>query len=535
MATESKAEIRRLFESGDVYADRWTTEIRAALDVADPLLPAVLAALDAGKSVVLSGNAGDGKSHLAQRALDSRTTRRCVEVTKQHPVPGSVQANSIVFVRDASGLSDSDVLAATKTATDAGAPLLITINEGPLTSLAGQPGGEFYARVRDTLHRRSVGDLPEDPDDCLILNLSGRQLTRAGFVIGALDRLLPVVGPCGTCGKSQSCPRVVGAKLLRKSIRAKTRVELLLRLLTDGGRHMSAREIWVFLIDLFFGWVCPPLAGDESRAAGFFWMRIFDGETPAAMEIREEFDPLTVPMAKEDIDIWLGRFDNLNSEVEYPGIAPVVVARDDEQAALDAFASAKRCFFFFGKDLDVDTLLKRQSLAPRFGDLLDQAIREPRPVVRNLAGLINQYRLAVDTENELWVSRHHGCAAHRRPFGIGAAAKLSIDQVEVSVPHKFEAQRFPDAGFFPTKVFLRWRGSDQLLEFTYRTWMQVMEERTLTVDREQELLDFALDLFMAQAPVEASDDPEIIVYDHLRREETYLRIRPDDRKIEVLR
>ena len=70
--------LREIFESGSVYADLWPSEIRAALDVSDPLLPIVVEALQHGTSVVLSGNAGDGKSHLAQRALDSLTPRRCI-------------------------------------------------------------------------------------------------------------------------------------------------------------------------------------------------------------------------------------------------------------------------------------------------------------------------------------------------------------------------------------------------------------------------------------------------------------------------
>jgi hypothetical protein len=107
--------------------------------------------------------------------------------------------------------------------------------------------------------------------------------------------------------------------------------------------------------------------------------------------------------------------------------------------------------------------------------------------------------------------------------------------VDIKVPYQFEAHRYPEAGFFPTRIYVSWRDSDQLLTLDFPTWRRLQEERTLTVDREQEILDFSLDLFMAQASVTATDDPEVLVYDHRRREETVLRIRPDERKIEVLR
>lgn len=533
----STSELRRLFESGALWADRWSSDVRAALDVADPLLPVVVGALEQRGSVVICGDPGDGKSHLAQRALDNLASRDCVEITGERPLPTALGRDSLVFIRDVSALSDEEVLAATRAAHEAEAPLLITINEGPLATLAQHAEGAWYRDVRAILHARAFGELPLDPPKCLVLNLSGRQLTRAGFVAGALERLLPLVSPCGRCGSSNSCPRVVGAKLLRKSRRAKERLEFLLRLLTDGGQHLSAREIWFFLVDLFFGWECPPPAEDRDlRASGFFWMRAFDGSSPLSEAIRAGFDPLTVPMAKEDVAIWLGRFSEISTEVEYPGQKPVVVARQlGDAAGLDVFASAKRCYFFFAKDLDVAQLLRRKSLAPEFGMLLEQAMNEPRPVLRQLTGLMNRYRLALDTENELWISRHHGLAAHRRPAGLGAAAKLPIENLDVRVPFQHEASEYPTAGFFPTKIYVSWASSSQLFALDFATWVRLRSERTLTVDRDQEILDFALDLFMAQAPVASTDDPEVLVYDHRKREQTILRIRPDERKIEVLR
>lgn len=529
-------ELRALFERGAVYADRWGPEVRNALDVQDPLTDVVTAALEAGKSVVLSGNAGDGKSHLAQRALDRLTARRCFEVTAALPIPEPVPVDALIFLRDASSLNDESVLRTVSLAKRAGAPIIVTINEGPLASLAQHPEGGFFHDVRRVLHARALGEFVEDPSGCLVLSLSGRQLTRAGFVQGALERLLPVVSACPTCGRAPSCPRVVGARLLRKSRRARERLEQLLRLLTDGGRHMSAREIWVFLIDLFFGWVCPPNGEDPERLPGYFWMRIFEGNSPLAAEIRREFDPITVPMAREDVDIWQGRFDRIGSEIEYPGNKPVAVSREfGDASGLRSFSSAKRCFFFFGKTLDIGTMLARRSLAPQFGQLLEQALSEPRPALRTLVGLMNRYRLSLETENELWISRHHGFAAHRRPSGLGAAGKLPIDDLGVRIPFHEDSTRYPAAGFFPTRLFLHWDGSEQLLELDFWTWQRLRGERTLTVDREQETLDFALDLFMAQAPVPAVEDPELMVFDHRRREETILRIRPEARRIEVLR
>lgn len=533
-AEPSRQALRELFERGAVYADRWSAEVRAALDVPDPLADVVAQALNERRTVILAGNAGDGKSHLAQVALDRLTTRRCLEVTQKSPIPEPLPADALVFIRDASSLTDSSVLDAVGQAREAGAPLLITINEGPLSSLAQIDGSGFFGRVRSVLHGRATGESVDESDDFLILNLAGRQLTRSSFVLGALERLLPVVTPCRACGKSANCPRMVGARMLKKSSRAQRRLQTLLRLKTDGGQHISAREIWVFLIELFFGWECPPGATDVEKVRGYFWMRVFESSSHVSRDIADEFDPITVPMAREDVFIWQGEFDRIKSDSNYPGAQPSVIARSSQADGRMAFASAKRCFFFFARELDVESILAKRSDAPRFGQMLARAQDDARPVIRELVGVINSYRLRLDTENDLWISRHHGFAAHRRPTGLGASAKVPIEELELRVPYAHESSIYSDAGFFPTKLYLCWPGSDQYLPVDFETWQRLHEERTLTVDRRQEALDFALDLFLSQAPVASIADPEIRVFDHRRRESTLLRIRPEDRKLEVI-
>jgi hypothetical protein len=530
----TRTELRDMLERGALYADRFPPSLRDALDVADPLTELVTRALGERKAVVLSGNAGDGKSHLAQRALDALPTRSCIEVTAGHPAPTPVPRDTVVFIRDASALTNAEVLTAVVAAVDGQAPLLITINEGPLNSLAADSTGEFFRGVRDVLHRRARGIRAGDPERMLILSLSGRQLAKSEFVEGALSKLLPLAGPCSTCGTSRDCPRVVGARTLRRSRRARERVAALLQLLTDRGRHVSAREIWLFLTDMFFAWTCSAGQDEVDRAAGYFWVRLFESDNRLSHEIALEFDPINAPMAREDILLWQGKFAELDYDQEFPGLSPAAVARESREDGLRLFASAKRAFFFMSKSLDPQSLLARQTMAPEFGRLLSTASTESRRVIRELVGLINRYRLDARTENDLWVSRHHSMAAHKRPYALAAAAKLPIERLEISVPFAYEAENYEGAGFFPDRLLLRWAGSEQVLAVSFDTWRRLQEERSMTVDRDQEGLDFALDLFMSQAPAPALEDPEVHYYDHERHEEIVIRLKPGDRSIELL-
>ena len=530
----TRKELRSLFESGAVYADRFPPHVRDALDVPDELTEVVCKALVARQAVVISGNAGDGKSHLAQRALDQMPTRTCVEVTKGTKDFAHIPEDAVVFLRDVSALSDRQALDAVAAAQAAGSAVLVTINEGPLDTLSRHPDGAFFAQMRDALHARARGLDPDDPPNTRIISLAGRQLSRSQFIEGALDRLLPVVPACSTCGKSPSCPRLHGARMLRKSKRARERLSLLVELLTDKGRHLSAREIWVFLIELFFGWTCPAGADDVDRAAGYFWSRLFDGSTRVAAEIAAEFDPVNAPMPREDAQLWKGDFGDLTFDQEFPGGSPATLAREERREGLIAFQSAKRAYFFFGKAVDASQLLARQSLAPRFGQLLRDAADDERRVIRDVVTLVNGYRIANRSANELWISRHHSMAAHRRPRSLAAAYKLPIERLGVRIPFAADARTYPGAGFFPDRLLLHWDGSEQVFVVSFDTWERLQETRSLTVDRDQESLDFALDLFMAQAPAPPIEDPEILFYDHARNEEILIRVKPAERRVEIL-
>ena len=82
-------------------------------------------------------------------------------------------------------------------------------------------------------------------------------------------------------------------------------------MLTDSGRHLTAREIWAFLIDLFFGWTCSGSDDEVDQQRGYFWNRVFDGDNSIAQSIHSDFDPLRVARARDDANLWRGHSDDL--------------------------------------------------------------------------------------------------------------------------------------------------------------------------------------------------------------------------------
>ena len=523
---------RSLLERGAVFADTWPEPVRDLLNIEDPLVGEVVAALEERRSVILAGNAGDGKTHLAQQALGRLEDLDVVAVRRGEPAVVTDADRSIVFIKDASGLTNEAILEAVQTARRTGAPFLITINEGPLDSLAGEEPETLFADIRVLLHRRQQGDTEEDPADLRILNLAGRQLPRSQFVQHALVKLLPLVTACDICGVDDGCPRRVSADLLADSETARDRVARIVRILSDQSRHLTAREIWNFLIDLFFVWQCPAGGVEGTRSGGYFWNRIFGGGTELSDRVAQEFDPATVSSPMRDVEIWTMRGD---FSVDYPGTAPSVLARADEELAIRVFASAKRFDFFFDEKAPVEDLLAHQSDATVYGQFLNDALERPNSVVRRLSGMVNRFRLAEGTEAELHIARHHSFAAHRRPAVLASMDRVPVTEMVLRIPFLHDLRRYPEAGFFPPMLLLAWKVRPAaVLSIDYTTWRLLRTERTLTVDRAQEVLDYSIDLFLSRAPLPEESPAELLTYDHRRRRRVRILLRPDDPAIEVL-
>ncbi|WP_125522519.1 hypothetical protein [Streptomyces sp. WAC 06783] len=513
--TTATSTLTALFKRGEVYADSWPREVRRLLNVADPLVDVVAAALDSGDHVVITGNAGDGKSHLLATALDLCRPRR--EAEADSTSPAVLTPDYRVFVRDAASVDDADILRWTDAATKQGAQLVITLNEGPLTSLAERQGPGLFEDVRQVAHARARGEDAQDPEGVLLLNLAGRQLVDAGFVTQALERLMPAVTACSTCASTATCPRTVGRDLLAASPHAAERITTLLSLLGHSGMRLTARQLWVFLVDLFFGWECPPRAKAVDQLSGWWWSRIFDARTPLGRAMAREFDPVHWAHASVDNHLWLGDNERARVPNEAPLLNPNGIHRREpgSTASLRAFESAKRAWFFLAPDLDVKSMVDRQSKIPDYVELLTQARSEPQRVVQKIVTEINRYRLRVTEGKRLYLSRHHRLTAVKRAALLAASESISTTSLDVHLPYRHEGRDLEGSGFSPTKLELSWsEGKGAVFGIDYQTWIQLRQPRTVHSDRTQEALDLALDLFLGQAPVKPETDPEIVAVDH---------------------
>jgi len=208
-----------------------------------------------------------------------------------------------------------------------------------------------------------------------------------------------------------------------------------------------------------------------------------------------------------------------------PGTPPASLARRGPEDAAAAYASAKRWWWFFEDGDEPDRLVSSASDALAFLDVLRAAQDDPDQVRGAVAERLNRYRLGLRDDDRVHVSRHHSLAAHRRTTVLAAAARVDLDALRVRTPYRWEARRYCDAGFLADRLLVGWDGVAHTLPVTYATWRILGGRRALSVQREHEAVDFALDLLMAQAPVAAAADAvDIDVFDHRARRHDHLRV-----------
>ena len=229
--------LRSLYYGEGANADIVSAETRRALHVEsglDWLVPRLVAG---GADLVISGNPGDGKSHLTRLLLEERALRG-VEVEL-----------------DLSARPTAAVLAAWADARARGRPFVLCANQGPLRQLT--EALEQHAALRETgaelrgqlgrLCAPSGRALPSQPRAVYLLDLADRSLVDQDLIERAVrrvstDRFLPAL--------SRAEETSAGRNILMMSEREELPARLARLLVTAGrraGGHFTFRQIWAAL------------------------------------------------------------------------------------------------------------------------------------------------------------------------------------------------------------------------------------------------------------------------------------------------
>lgn len=401
---------RRLARAGsNAVTEGLTDEEFKVLHLHTPLEEYLLDRAREGCSIILTGNAGDGKTHLA-RVLRNRL--------------GST-ADDFVFDFDATATMNSNdgvipVIELWRKAKNADRPVVLAINQYPLHLLRRQLGESLADVSRAIEHQwrtRLVGapHTSHDEDKLLLVDLSLRNPLAPTFARRALARMLahPAVRDHASLARDPNFSFNF-ERLSHPDVQQRL-FDLFSRIVSSG-RRTTVRELWILTARLLFG----GSHGDEAPGVATSWYseRLFDLDPrfPLSEALCTIGDPTEVSHPHIDryledrhgaawTDGWLVGIeppDPLRSPVS--AIAP---SDADRSKFIKSFRALKRRFYFEHRDGGAEVFRLDHRSHASFHDMLrdSDADIDNR---RTLIGFINRCYFphsfpGIDDRLYLWI------------------------------------------------------------------------------------------------------------------------------------
>lgn len=338
--------LQKLYLNQSSYSDLLDEDVLNALHIPTPLDSFIMERIAEGCSVVLTGNAGDGKTHLIKR------------------LRGSL-ANACV-IEDASVLEPDEIIQAWRSANKAGVPFCMAANEWPLYQLISKYADqlpvlrEVNRQLKSSLvydngvpvtianggdNDRAVADVQ---DKIVVINLGLRNPLSPQFFEQALNTLLQerIFASCSKCEGSDTCDAVRNRRLLMEYPRIRQALTSLIDRVAVFGRHVTVRELFGFLsYAVFGGRNCDQLSREYGKNDGFYSQQIFSEAAQGTLFtlLRQYLDPARTSHPKWDNRLYSGYPKPSASDDWTLGEVPIPPSSAKSQRN---FTFLKRRFFF---------------------------------------------------------------------------------------------------------------------------------------------------------------------------------------------
>lgn len=342
--------IRLLYRNESAFSDHVSLPRLRELNIKTNLEEVVRKVVRNGGSVVITGNAGDGKTHAI---LLMKKELKGAEV-----------------VTDASELTSAEIAAKWQCAKDEGRPFCIAINEGPLVDLVREyrEQSPWLEDIRGQL-LRLVGYKPLEgiqagdnenwkpqPGESVIVDLSHRRVLSADLVGAIIDKLTDDqwYQGCDGCHAHPKCAVTYNRTMLRTPpVR-----ERMVRLLTTVGKtgaKITFREALAYVsYAIFGGKTCEELKGLGTSEETRYYSNAFEGEGAIFDLLSRGIDPMKQTNPQIDEELWRGLFH----PTDFCGnsMLPALQQNLDELAEREQrnlsgeFTALKRRWYFEHKD-----------------------------------------------------------------------------------------------------------------------------------------------------------------------------------------
>ena len=420
--SEDRTFIERLYRSSNSYADRLSQEelegIHVDLGVDDYLLKQT----EGNKQIIITGNPGDGKTHLIERLRPQ------------------LEALGAKVITDANAVSDHDTLETWARCRDESRAFILAINEWPLYVLHRTARARAFSPVQEALRQVEFArffvdaDEPEPPRDGVVtIDLALRNLLVPTVVSKVVNRL---TDERFYAALEETDPLLAN----RAALTEPQVVERLAKLLEIVGfrlRHVTMRQLVGFVAFLLAGGQSATdrlRSGQDAAGLAYSSLAFESGDGLLFQAVRQVFDPAALTHPTWDEKLWCGETDP--SDWLFSAPASVLTLPSEQE---EGFRAAKRRFYF--EHVNGHQLI---GLLPQdereFEKLLDWGAAGAGGLARSLILAINRFYDPDFSERErdrllLWQSHRYDVRA--------PAAFVSLRDV----PHqqlRIKPQRYAD-------------------------------------------------------------------------------------------
>ena len=401
--------VRDLYGGATGFADDVPLENLKRLHAVTDLDKVIREQIKAKRSVVLTGNPGDGKTHLLRILEDD------------------IAALGAVVERDASAVLNEQIVANWRAALDAGRPYFIAINESVLFKLAASyPAFELLqAARRQVTGALTYGAAPSLPvSEVVVLDLSHRNTLDATLVNAVIDKLteqtmLPRCPQCPAAG----CDLVRNQALLREPL-VRKRLQAIFDSITRRGIHVTMRDLQAFCAYLLFAdRDCTGLLQQSDEAALALPQLPYTGKGPLFEAVRKVFDPAKVCHPIYDDQLvnntlptagWLTNNANTGSL---------------DATAIKPFAQRKRAFYFYHQRGDALLALVGDD-EQAFATFLAEP--DPRKALRQMLQKLNAFfgRPSDPERLPVWQSHRYDQSAQRILYAVQSRQRQEFELLQ---------------------------------------------------------------------------------------------------------
>lgn len=397
--------IRDFYRGTSAYADHVDTELLSYIHLKTKLDSAVVEAVKAGKDVVLTGNPGDGKTHII---------RVLKEQLEQLGKP-------VIVELDASTLSNEEIHTRWMKARNDRIPFVIAINAAVLYSVYKsysdfQPVCDAYAQMTNAVvfHDEQV-----DTERLVVFDLSKRDVLTSEILKQAVIKMTDEshFRECKNCPLANTCVVHKNRKLLCNEL-FQERMSLILQRVSLKGYHTTLREVQGFIAYLIFGnRSCKQLNQTAGNSEYDLVNLVYSGNGKLFSAINEAIDPIDISHPVWDERILQNDLDP-KSWVDGYEVPAEAIAYDNGEL----FDLRKRQFFFFNQ-YGEELLNIVDDDVTRFQEFLRQ---DSSKIIKELISKLNSFFGTVNGSNtklQIWTGHRYNSEPRKVLISAGTIKK----------------------------------------------------------------------------------------------------------------